>query len=165
MEPDNPDLRVSDAERDAAATELREHYAAGRLESHEFEERLNAIYAAKTQGQLSALNADLPALPPKPPTTAELARNVVASNQLARHIAVGGGAFVLSTVVWLSVGAHGDFWPKWVLIATAVVIWRGSQRGRHMSRSRRHGRGRGGDYEYHYEYNYKYGSDRGDRDS
>ena len=36
----HPDLRVSDAERDAVVTELGEHFQQGRLDQAEFDERL-----------------------------------------------------------------------------------------------------------------------------
>jgi hypothetical protein len=54
-------MRVSDAEREAAAAELREHFASGRLTQDELEERLTAVFAAKTRGDLSGLFTDLPA--------------------------------------------------------------------------------------------------------
>ena len=53
-------LRIGDAERDAAAADLGEHYAAGRLTLDELNERLEAAFAAKTFGQLAKLMADLP---------------------------------------------------------------------------------------------------------
>ena len=55
-----PDLRIGDAEREAAATHLREHYSQGRLSLDEFNQRLDAVFAAKTQRQLESLTADLP---------------------------------------------------------------------------------------------------------
>jgi Domain of unknown function (DUF1707) len=55
-----PSLRIGDAERDAVAAELREHYAHGRLTLEEFNERLDAAFAAKTQGDLNRLISDLP---------------------------------------------------------------------------------------------------------
>ena len=55
-----PDLRVGDAERDATAQRLREHYALGRLTLEEFNERLSAALAAKTERDLSQLTQDLP---------------------------------------------------------------------------------------------------------
>ena len=57
-------LRVSDAERDAAAAELREHYAAGRLSLDELNERISQAFAARTRGDLSAVTHDLPSLRP-----------------------------------------------------------------------------------------------------
>jgi len=61
-----PDLRIADADREAAAASLREHYAQGRLTLGEFNQRLDAVFAATTQRQLSALTRDLPrsAAPP-----------------------------------------------------------------------------------------------------
>ena len=59
MAADN-EMRVSDAEREAAATELREHFASGRLDQEELDDRLTAAFAAKTRGDLKTLFADLP---------------------------------------------------------------------------------------------------------
>lgn len=53
-------MRVSDAEREAAAAEVREHFASGRLDQEELDERLSAVFAARTRGDLNALFADLP---------------------------------------------------------------------------------------------------------
>ena len=41
-------LRIGDAERDAAAAQLREHFVAGRLTLDELDERLGAAFMAKT---------------------------------------------------------------------------------------------------------------------
>jgi hypothetical protein len=54
------EMRVSDAEREAAAAELQEHFASGRLNQEELDERLAAAFAAKTRGDLNALFTDLP---------------------------------------------------------------------------------------------------------
>jgi hypothetical protein len=56
------DLRIGDAERDATIAKLREHFAAGRLTLDELTERIDGALAAKTQGQIDALMADLPRL-------------------------------------------------------------------------------------------------------
>lgn len=53
-------LRIGDAERDAAAADLGEHYAAGRLTLDELNERLESVFAARTYGQLARIMADLP---------------------------------------------------------------------------------------------------------
>jgi hypothetical protein len=55
-----PALRIGDAERDAAAADLGEHYAAGRLTLDELNERLDAVFSSKTFGQLTRIMADLP---------------------------------------------------------------------------------------------------------
>jgi hypothetical protein len=55
-----PDLRIGDAEREAAAAGLREHYAQGRLTLEEFNQRLDAVFQATTQRQLNLIAQDLP---------------------------------------------------------------------------------------------------------
>jgi hypothetical protein len=54
------DMRVGDADREAAATRLREHFAAGRLTLEEFQDRLAAVFAATTHRDLGRVTADLP---------------------------------------------------------------------------------------------------------
>jgi len=58
------EMRVGDAEREAAAAELREHYASGRLTLDELNERIDKTFAAKTRGDLNALMTDLPSRRP-----------------------------------------------------------------------------------------------------
>ena len=59
-----PDLRIGDADREAAATSLREHYAQGRLTLDEFNQRLDAVFAATTQSQLNQITRRSPARRP-----------------------------------------------------------------------------------------------------
>ena len=53
-------LRASDADREQVAERLRHATAEGRLTADELEERLEAVFAALTYGELDALVADLP---------------------------------------------------------------------------------------------------------
>src|SRR5271166_3493262 len=53
-------MRVSDTERQAAVDRLAEHYADGRLDQAEFDERSGLAMSAKTRADLSALFTDLP---------------------------------------------------------------------------------------------------------
>jgi Domain of unknown function (DUF1707) len=55
-----PSLRASDADREQVAERLRHATAEGRLGGDELEERLEAVYAARTYRALDALLADLP---------------------------------------------------------------------------------------------------------
>ncbi|HEY2580058.1 MAG TPA: DUF1707 domain-containing protein [Streptosporangiaceae bacterium] len=55
-------MRASDSDRDRVASMLREHHAEGRLTADEFQERLDATFAAKTLGDLDKLMADLPGI-------------------------------------------------------------------------------------------------------
>ena len=53
-------VRASDAERARAVAALRRHYAAGRLETDELEERVEAAYGARWRGELRSLLRDMP---------------------------------------------------------------------------------------------------------
>jgi hypothetical protein len=55
------DLRVSDAERDRALSELSEAFQVGRITAGEFDERSGQALSARTGQELAALLADLPA--------------------------------------------------------------------------------------------------------
>jgi hypothetical protein len=59
-EPRDRSLRAADRDRDAVASILREQHLAGRLQSDEFQDRLDRCYAAKSYGELDGLVADLP---------------------------------------------------------------------------------------------------------
>ncbi len=144
-------VRVSDQERERAAQEIREHFAAGRLTQDELDERVQAAYAARTEGELAALRADLPRLPAN---TAQLRAELAARrSQLQRRLLqeTGGGIalFVLCTVIWLTDGANGQFWPVWVALVVLIPLLRNVWRlygpspqldevERHLERRRRH---------------------------
>jgi len=53
-------MRVSDAERQAVADQLAEHFASGRLDQAEFDERVSRAMSAKTRADLNGLFDDLP---------------------------------------------------------------------------------------------------------
>jgi len=55
-----PSLRASDADREQAAGRLRHATAEGRLSGDELEERLEAVYRARTYEALHVLLADIP---------------------------------------------------------------------------------------------------------
>jgi hypothetical protein len=57
------EIRIGDAERTAAAQELGEHYAQGRLTPDEHQERLDRVMGARTAAELTPLFADLPGSP------------------------------------------------------------------------------------------------------
>jgi hypothetical protein len=58
-----PHMRAGDADRDAAAAALSEHFAQGRLTLGELKARLDAALTATTHGELSRATRDLPVLP------------------------------------------------------------------------------------------------------
>jgi hypothetical protein len=60
-------LRISDADREAAMELLGEQYAVGRLSKDEFDERSDAVWSARTRGDLAPVFADLPVRSPATP--------------------------------------------------------------------------------------------------
>ena len=67
--PEPRSIRIGTTEREQAVKALGDHFAQGRLEPHEFEERMTAAYAARTATELDRLFEDLPrpGLPPHHP--------------------------------------------------------------------------------------------------
>jgi len=122
---DLPALRAGDADRDALAADLREHFAAGRLTDAELADRLEATYRARTMAELAALRADLPDPRPlpAPPAPRELAR---------RRLWQDAGAVVILDIgcvaVWAATGATGSFWPEWVILVSGLRLARDAWR-------------------------------------
>ena len=83
-------VRVGDADRDAIAAQLREHYAQGRLTLGELNQRLELAFAARTRTDLDSVTRDLPYTAPS---------GVLPSDR-ARHRGQG----------WSGTGAHGTGW-------------------------------------------------------
>jgi len=63
---DTTPVRASDAEREAVAARLNAAVGEGRLTLAEFSDRIGAVYAARTRGDLVPVVADLPAGTPAP---------------------------------------------------------------------------------------------------
>ena len=116
-------VRASDEDREQLIAELNEHSVAGRLETDELERRVSAAYEATTTGELDALRSDLPA-----PSRQLAVQHAQRRRQLTRRmIQESGGslsAFVVCTVIWAASGAHGQFWPVWVLIVFLLSVVR-----------------------------------------
>jgi hypothetical protein len=119
-----PDLRVSDEDREKAATEIREHYAAGRLDGDELGERLDRAYAARTVAELEAIRADLPALTAQPGRSELQERRAHLSRQLVQRTGAALIPFLICTFVWLFSGASGGFWPAWTLLIAVIPLAR-----------------------------------------
>lgn len=129
----DPTVRVSDDERTQVADALSKHFADGRLDQAEFDERLHQAMSAKTRGDLAGLLSDLPPLAPPP------------SEHLHRHrtrlwlVVLGAFLFfaALGSVDW---GGDGHWNFPWVLLAVVLfVLWRRSRW--HWHRHRWHGWG------------------------
>lgn len=121
------DLRVSDEERDRAAQEIREHYAAGRLDEDELSERLQRVYQARTEAELRQVRADLPVL-----AASERAALVRRRSELQRRLIQQTGSaltpFLFCTGIWLVSGASGPFWPIFLVLFAVIPLLRNGWR-------------------------------------
>jgi hypothetical protein len=120
------EMRAADADRQDVAEKLRAALDEGRLDLHEYDERLQQAYAAKTYGDLEGLLTDLPVV-----ATAHPANGT--PEHLTRRwlLHVWGGYFPavgITTAIWLvsSIAAQDllYFWPIWVAGPWgALLIW------------------------------------------
>jgi hypothetical protein len=90
-----PSFRASDSDREEVAERLRRALSEGRLTGSELEERLEAVYACRTHGELRGLVADLPAPPPPSHPSFRLRR---------WRAALGAVTLVLGVLTMLAVG-------------------------------------------------------------
>ena len=123
-------LRASDQDRDRAAAQLREHFAAGRISQDELNERVQTAYAARTQQELDMLLFDLPALPAtRQEARAELVeRRRHLQRRLIQESGGGLAIFAVCVVVWASDGTHNGFWPGWVALVFVLPLLRNAWR-------------------------------------
>ncbi len=153
-------IRASDDDRERTAAALRDHYAAGRLTSEEFNERLDKTYAAKTLGDLADLKTDLP-------VAADGTQLPVPSHP-AGPVATGPDRFspawraafgswlcvsLVCFVIWLLSGASASLWFLWptgIWGAVLLARWisggppssgRAAERRQHRRDYRRYRRG------------------------
>ena len=136
----DPELRASDADRDAVATRLRDAHAEGRLTPEEFDQRLDATFAARTVGDLAELTADLPVAAPVRARTGDepdAGRSVAPRDAPGGHRVAWGAwltAVLVNLAVWAAVSVSaGDpvyFWPVWVAAPWGALLLARTLRGR-----------------------------------
>ena len=114
-------MRVSDAERADVQERLRRAHGVGQLDLTEFDERVRAVWAARTRGELARITRDLPVPPPPQPppprpgvfsaTPGGMAMKVLTLNWLA--------VVAVNLVVWAIVGiTTGEAaYPWWLWVA------------------------------------------------
>ena len=118
--------RIGDEERERALAELRRHYADGRLDPEELEQRSEAVVAARTRGELVPPLADLPGAVLRV-ASAPLRRRVGEAARRADRAAIRGHAWTFgglnggALAVW-AIGGAGAFWPALVLVPTTLLL-------------------------------------------
>ena len=124
------DMRAADSDRQAVADKLRVALDEGRLDLHEYDERLQRAYAAKTYGDLDRLLADLP-VADLPVTGLPDAQPQRVADHVTRRWLLHVWSDYLPVVsitigIWLiTVMAAGEFiyfWPFWVAGPWGIVL-------------------------------------------
>ena len=128
MSEQGPELRIGDAEREAAVAALGEHYAAGRLTKEEYDERSTQAWTARTSSALWPLFADLPRADGR--TAADDAPPHARRPAAGRPWWVVPFVPVLVVLVLLTVVTHV---PLVLLAVVGWLLWarRGGPRGRY----------------------------------
>jgi hypothetical protein len=139
---DAGDLRAGDADRERVAERLRLALDEGRLNLHEYDERLRDAYGAKTYSELDALLADLPNVTPPSqsqlvPVSSTAAPTGSYPNATARWLRERWGswfnAVAICTGIWgvtcLLSGGFTYPWPIWVAGPWGVVLLVGTLTG------------------------------------
>jgi hypothetical protein len=124
------DLRVSDAERDRAVSELSEAFQAGRITFEEFDRRSTQALRARTGRELTATVADLP--PDRGQVDDAAADNATADNATPRRdgsyvvprltFAASLTAICLASVTVSSVSQPGADWTGALTPAAVSVL-------------------------------------------
>ena len=115
-------MRAADSERQAIADRLRVALDEGRLNLHEYDERLGRAYAARTYAELDALVRDLPAAGSVAPTPG----GVTASGAVPAQREGGGAAPTLSGAAGRGMTARWlvEVWEPWLkTVGIVVAIW------------------------------------------
>jgi hypothetical protein len=121
-------MRVSDAERQAVADRLAEHFSAGRLDQAEFDERVGRAMSAKTRADLNGLFDDLP-------ETGAPAAAGSAAGQPRRH---RHPILLAALIVFVAIAAAHVVWPLlWIGFLVAIVVLATGTVGRARSGQRR----------------------------
>jgi Flp pilus assembly protein TadB len=121
-------LRVSDAERQAVADRLAEHFSSGRLDQAEFDERVGRAMSAKTRADLNGLFDDLP-------ETGAPAATDQAGQPRRRH---RHPILLAALIVFVAIAAAHVVWPLlWIGFLVAIVLFATGTFGHGRSGQRR----------------------------
>jgi hypothetical protein len=102
------DVRASDAERDSAAVQLREHFVQGRLTLDELKGRLDKALTAKTRRQLDTVLADLPSHAQRP-TVPQPVESAIPGRYAALAVLIVVMALWLLVAAWFSQRGYGGY--------------------------------------------------------
>lgn len=101
----DPRTRIADSDRERAMADLAGHYADGRLDHEEYDERLDAIWTARTRADLAVLFSDLPR-PQAAQPAAQARPQARSAGPRSRFPLLP----VVAVLVLLSALTHAPFW-------------------------------------------------------
>lgn len=100
-------VRVGDAEREAAVAALGEHYVAGRITAEEHDDRITRAFRARVAADLWPLFSDLPQVAPPSPERRSSGRG---GPRFAPLLLVVVGLVVLTNLPWPVLLVVGWLW-------------------------------------------------------
>jgi hypothetical protein len=121
-------LRVSDADRDAALSELSQHYQAGRLTTEELDDRTTQILSARTGDDLQVQLRDLPNLTapahtPPPPQPQQ--HPLHTAPHVAPRLVLVAAVLAIVAIVLALTSSHGVHpWSAAVPVIVILVVVR-----------------------------------------
>jgi hypothetical protein len=122
--PSDQQMRVSDAERQMVADRLAAHFADGRLDQAEFDERVARAMSAKTRADLNGLFDDLPEPATRGPQDSP---STLSARPRRRHPVL----LVVLVVVVILAAAHALFAGPWLwlglIVAAVLFVTRGTR--------------------------------------
>jgi hypothetical protein len=129
VEPVHPDeLRISDVERAAVQERLRRAVGDGQLDLHEFDVRVQSVWAVRTRGELGRVTRDLPEPPPPPPPAPRhrVFSDTPGGTTLRVLTIILASIVAVNVAVWTLVSVtSGEFvhpWPLWVAGPPGAVL-------------------------------------------
>jgi hypothetical protein len=115
---DAASFRAGDADRERVAERLRVALEEGRLNLHEYDDRLRQAYAARTYADLDALIADLPGVTP-PSQSQVVPAATTADNAAATWRPNADGKYPDATRRWVV-----KQWDGWIsVVVVCTLIW------------------------------------------
>lgn len=124
-------MRVSDAERQAVADRLAEHFTSGRLDQAEFDDRVGKAMSAKTRADLNGLFEDLPET--GAPAATDPADPTGQPRRRQRH-----PILLAALIVFVAIAAAHVVWPLlWIGAVVAIVLFATGTFGHARSGERR----------------------------
>jgi hypothetical protein len=130
-------LRASDADREKIAQRLHGAMIEGRISPEELDERLGAVFSARTYGELSAVVRDLPRLGASRSRTASLLRTLSPLQaMIALAVTLPVLLLLLAMVIFLVTGLLAGYavWmlAMWWLVGRRGRVCTGGHRGQRL---------------------------------